>query len=64
MEPGLSSSFVAIMMYAFPILILLMLGYMFWLAAYRLRRDRLAVARVGRRPRRLSGGGRFRKARP
>ena len=40
------------MMYAFPILILLMLGYMFWLAAYRLRRDRLAVARLERRPKR------------
>lgn len=40
------------MMYAFPILIALMLGYMFWLAAFRLRRDRLAVARLARRPRR------------
>lgn len=37
------------MMYAFPILIALMLSYMFWLAAYRLRRDRLAVARLTRR---------------
>ncbi|HEY0113869.1 MAG TPA: hypothetical protein VGB59_12080 [Allosphingosinicella sp.] len=38
------------MMYtAFPILIALMLGYMFWLAAFRLRRDRLTVARVARR---------------
>lgn len=40
------------MMYAFPILIALMLGYMFWLATFRLRRDRLAVARSVRRPRR------------
>jgi hypothetical protein len=40
------------MMYAFPILIVLMLSYMFWLAAYRLRRDRLAVARSARRPKR------------
>jgi hypothetical protein len=40
------------MMYAFPILIVLMLGYMFWLAAYRLRRDRLALARLARRPNR------------
>jgi hypothetical protein len=40
------------MMYAFPILILLMLGYMFWLAAYRLRRDRLAAARLASRPKR------------
>ena len=38
------------MMYAFPILIALMLSYMFWLAAYRLRRDRVAVARLERRP--------------
>ena len=37
------------MMYAFPILILLMLGSMFWLAAFRLRRDRLAVARLAKR---------------
>jgi hypothetical protein len=40
------------MMYAFPILIALMLGYMFWLAAYRLRRDRVAEARLTRRPKR------------
>jgi hypothetical protein len=40
------------MMYAFPILIALMLSYMFWLAAFRLRRDRLAVARLARRPKR------------
>jgi hypothetical protein len=40
------------MMYAFPFLIALMLTYMFWLAAYRLRRDRLAVARLERRPKR------------
>jgi hypothetical protein len=40
------------MMYAFPILIVLMLTYMFWLAAYRLRRDRVAVARLTRRPKR------------
>ncbi len=40
------------MMYAFPILIALMLTYMFWLAAFRLRRDRLAVARLTRRPKR------------
>jgi hypothetical protein len=40
------------MMYAFPILIALMLTYMFWLAAFRLRRDRVAVARLARRPRR------------
>ena len=38
------------MMYAFPILIALMLTYMYWLAAFRLRRDRLAVARLTRRP--------------
>jgi hypothetical protein len=47
-----SRSFVRVMMYAFPILIALMLTYMFWLAAYRLRRDRLAVARLARRPKR------------
>jgi len=63
-ELGLPSSFFTVMMYAFPILILLMLGYMFWLAAFRLRRDRVAVARLAQRPRRLSGGGRFHKARP
>jgi hypothetical protein len=42
------------MMYtAFPILIALMLSYMFWLAAFRLRRDRLIAERVRRRiPRR------------
>ena len=40
------------MLYAFPILIALMLTYMYWLAAFRLRRDRLAVARVARRPKR------------
>ncbi|MGA9582023.1 MAG: hypothetical protein WBR13_08660 [Allosphingosinicella sp.] len=38
------------MLYAFPILIALMLTYMFWLTAFRLRRDRLAVARLTRRP--------------
>jgi hypothetical protein len=38
------------MMYAFPILIALMLSYMYWLAAYRLRRDRLVAARIARRP--------------
>jgi hypothetical protein len=38
------------MMYAFPILIALMLSYMFWLAAFRLRRDRLTRARLARRP--------------
>jgi hypothetical protein len=47
-----SWSFVAHMLYAFPILIALMLTYMFWLAAFRLRRDRLAVARLTRRPKR------------
>jgi hypothetical protein len=51
-EPAESSSFVAVMMYAFPILIALMLGFMFWLAAFRLRRDRIAVARLARPPRR------------
>jgi hypothetical protein len=51
-ELGLSLSFVDLMMYAFPILIALMLSYMFWLAAFRLRRDRLAVARLAQRPRR------------
>jgi hypothetical protein len=40
------------MLYAFPILIALMLTYMFWLAAFRLRRDRVAVARLERRPER------------
>ena len=40
------------MMYAFPILIALMFSYMFWLASYRLRRDRVAVARLARRPKR------------
>ena len=40
------------MMYAFPILIALMLSYMFWLTAYRLRRDRVAAARLTRRPKR------------
>jgi hypothetical protein len=39
------------MMYAFPILIALMLTYMYWLAAFRLRRDRVALARLSRRPR-------------
>ena len=38
------------MLYAFPILIALMLAYMYWLAAFRLRRDRLVVARIARRP--------------
>jgi hypothetical protein len=51
-EPGDSWGFVAAMMYAFPILIALMLSYMFWQAAFRLRRDRLAVARLTRRPQR------------
>ena len=36
------------MLYAFPILIALMLGYIFFHAAYRLRRDRLTVARARR----------------
>jgi len=36
------------MLYAFPILIALMLGYIFWQTAYRLRRDRLMVARAQR----------------
>jgi hypothetical protein len=40
------------MMYAFPILIALMLSYMFWLAAFRLRRDRLARARLAQSPKR------------
>jgi hypothetical protein len=40
------------MMYAFPLLIALMLSYMFWLTAFRLRRDRVAVARLARRPKR------------
>jgi hypothetical protein len=40
------------MMYAFPILIALMLSYMFWQAAFRLRRDRVAVARLTRRAKR------------
>jgi hypothetical protein len=40
------------MLYAFPILIALMLTYMYWLAAFRLRRDRLAVARLSRGPKR------------
>ncbi|MFL6844134.1 MAG: hypothetical protein ACJ8ER_04560 [Allosphingosinicella sp.] len=40
------------MMYAFPILIAVMLGFMFWQAAFRLRRDRLAVARLQRPSRR------------
>jgi hypothetical protein len=57
-------SFVAIMTYAFPILIVLMLSYMFWQAAFRLRRDRLAVARLERRPGNITAGGRFHKARP
>ena len=35
---------------AFPLLITLMLAYMFWQAAFRLRRDRLVAARVRRRP--------------
>lgn len=38
------------MMYAFPILIALMLSYMFWLTAFRLRRDRLVAARLAQRP--------------
>ena len=50
-ELGLPSSFFTFMMYAFPILILLMLGYMFWLAAFSLRRDRLVTARLAKRPR-------------
>ncbi|HYI38886.1 MAG TPA: hypothetical protein VE053_01045 [Allosphingosinicella sp.] len=37
------------MLYAFPILIALMLTYMFWLAAFRLRRERLVLARISRR---------------
>ena len=40
------------MMYAFPILIALMLGFMFWRAAFSLRRDRVATARA-RSPQRL-----------
>jgi hypothetical protein len=40
------------MMYAFPILIALMLSYMYWQAAFRLRRDRLAAARLAQRPKR------------
>jgi predicted PurR-regulated permease PerM len=36
------------MLYAFPILIALMLGYIFWQTAYRLRRDRLMVERARR----------------
>jgi len=31
--------------YVVPAIIIAMLGYMFWLAAFRLRRDRIAVAR-------------------
>ena len=40
------------MMYAFPILIALMLSYMFWQAAFRLRRERLARARLAQRHKR------------
>ena len=51
-NPAPSPGFVAAMMYAaFPILILLMLFYMFWQAAFRLRRDRLVLARRERRSR-------------
>ena len=39
------------MMYvALPILIALMLAYMFWQTAFRLRRDRLVIARARRKP--------------
>ena len=37
------------MMYAFPILILFMLGYMFWHASFSLRRDRIHNQRLKRR---------------
>ena len=37
----------------FGLLIALMLTYMFWLTAFRLRRDRLVFARLSRRPKRV-----------
>jgi hypothetical protein len=37
------------MMYAFPILILFMLGYMFWHAGVSMRRDRIQNERLRRR---------------
>ncbi|MDP9413501.1 MAG: hypothetical protein M3Q08_05285 [Pseudomonadota bacterium] len=37
-------------MYAFPILIVAMLGYMFWLATFNMRRDRVLRERSHRSP--------------
>jgi hypothetical protein len=37
------------MLYVVPVLVVAMLGYMFWTAAYRLRRDRLRAMKVSDR---------------
>jgi hypothetical protein len=39
------------MMYAFPILIVLMMAYMFWHAGFSMRRDRILGERAMRRMR-------------
>jgi hypothetical protein len=50
-EPGAPPGVLVAMMYvALPILIALMLAYMFWQTAFRLRRDRLVIARARRKP--------------
>ncbi len=36
------------MLYAFPILIALMLGYMYWHAGYSMRRERIRIERAAR----------------
>ncbi len=38
------------MMYAFPLLIVAMLAYMFWHTAFSLRRDRIENQKLRRRP--------------
>jgi hypothetical protein len=38
------------MLYAFPILIAAMLGFIFWRAGVSMRRDRILSQRLGKRP--------------
>ncbi len=46
------------MLYAFPILIALMLSYMFWHAGVTMRRDRILTGRLSKKIRRSGADGR------